>query len=186
MDGGAPSEEALAVLDRLNRLEGATIPAAVPHPERSGRERTPRAPQATRSLGGTVGVAAVVGLTSAVLALLVVAAWKDKIDWRSLVTFARGVVRAEPVSAAASAPLARETSLPLPRRGEIALARARALSAGGHLRDALVVLASVPPTDPQQPDAERMRADLQRQLLALTPVPPGDASDREKGDRRTP
>jgi tetratricopeptide (TPR) repeat protein len=188
IDGGAPSEEALAVLDRLNRLEGAALPPASAHTtDRSGRERMPRAArQATRSLGGTVGVAAVVGLTSAVLALVVVAAWKDKIDWRSLVTLARGVVRAEPVSAAASAPLARETSLPLPRRGEIALARARALSAGGHLHDALTVLDSVRPTDPLKADAERMRSDIQRQLLALTPVPAGDVLDREKGERRNP
>ena len=70
----------------------------------------------------------------------------------------------------------------LPRRGEMALQRARALAAGGHLRDALVTLDAVRPTDPQQLDADRLRADIQRQLLASTPVPSGDAPDHEKGE----
>ena len=78
-------------------------------------------------------------------------------------------------------PVARDAALPLPRRGETALLRARALMAGGHLRDALAILETVRPTDPQQADADRLRADIQRQLLALTPVPSGDAPDREKG-----
>src|SRR4051794_37948754 len=41
IDGGAPSEEALAVLDRLNRLEAAAAPAASPpsNPSRGDRAR---------------------------------------------------------------------------------------------------------------------------------------------------
>src|SRR3954454_20605852 len=45
IEGGAPSEEALAVLERLNRFEPSGQPAA-PRGERAPRERAPR--QASR------------------------------------------------------------------------------------------------------------------------------------------
>jgi hypothetical protein len=66
-------------------------------------------------------------------------------------------------------PVARETTLALPRRGEMALNRARQLAAGGHLREALGTLDGVRTTDPQRADADRLRADIQRQMLALAP-----------------
>src|SRR5450432_1328932 len=47
LDGGAPAEEALAVLDRLNRLETPVPPAASPRLDRSHRERARRAPRET-------------------------------------------------------------------------------------------------------------------------------------------
>jgi tetratricopeptide (TPR) repeat protein len=184
MDGGAPSEEALAVLDRLNRLETTAPPAAAPRSDRALRERDPRASlTSSPAAGGRFGFAALAVLALAMIGALGLAVWKDLVDLRSLAALIRG---ADPAPAAAPAPVAREASLPLPRRGETALLRARALVAGGHLRDALATLDAVRTTDPQQPDADRLRADIQRQLLALTPVPSGDAPDREKGDRRNP
>jgi tetratricopeptide (TPR) repeat protein len=188
IDGGAPSEEALAVLDRLNRFETTTAPAASPRPDRAPRERQPRAPRtASRSIAamvvaGTLGVVAV----AAIGAWNGAAAWRELIDWRSLIALAGESSPLEPAPAASPVPVAREASLPLPRRGETALLRARALLAGGHLHEALATLDAVRPTDPQQPDADRLRGDIQRQLLALTPVPSGDTPDREKGDRRNP
>ena len=68
-------------------------------------------------------------------------------------------------------PVVHETVLPVPRRGEMALTRARALAASGHLRDALAELDDVRPTDPQKVDADRLRAEVQRQLLAVTDRP---------------
>jgi hypothetical protein len=82
-------------------------------------------------------------------------------------------------------PVVREPALALPRRGEISLARAQSLAAGGHLHDALLELDSVRPTDPQKADADRLRAEIQHQLLALTDLPDTPA-DREKGDRPIP
>ena len=114
------------------------------------------------------------------------AAWRDVFDWQSVLELAKDAAPSEPVPSMITGPVARDASLPLPRRGETALLRARALFAGGHLRDALVTLEAVRPTDPQQPDADRLRADIQRQLLALTPVPSGDTPEREKGERRNP
>ena len=181
IDGGAPSEEALAVLDRLNRFEATAQPAAAQPAGTIRRERASRAAGiGSRSAPARFGAVTDAAMALAIVAAAGVAAWKDLIDWRSL------VARNEPAPAAIAVPVARDASLPLPRRGETALLRARALTAGGHLRDALAALDAVRPTDPQQPDADRLRADIQRQLLALTPVPSGDAPDREKGERRNP
>ena len=181
IEGGAPSEEALAVLDRLSRFEATAQPAVA---QRSGQARRARAARAegavSRSAAGRFGAATLAILAIAIATAAGVAAWTDLVDWRAL------VARSEPAPAAVAAPGARDTPLPLPRRGETALQRARALTAGGHLRDALAVLDGVRPTDPQQLDADRLRAEIQRQLLALTPVPSGDAPDREKGERRNP
>jgi tetratricopeptide (TPR) repeat protein len=188
IDGGAPSEEALAVLDRLNRLEATAPAAAAQRSDPSHRERVRRASRETSrlvpGLPRSPGLAAVV-LAAAIAALGGVAAWNEMIDWRPLVALAKVAVRSEPLTAA-PAPVAHDASLPLPRRGETALVRARALTASGHLRDALSALESVRPTDPEQPDADRLRADIQRQLLALIPVPSGEAPNREKGERRNP
>ena len=90
-----------------------------------------------------------------------------------------------PIPIAAPAP-AREVGLPLPRRGEMALGRARSLAAGGRLREALAVLDAVRPADPQKPEADRLRADIQRQLLELAanPAPDRAGSRGEQGQRR--
>jgi hypothetical protein len=58
-------------------------------------------------------------------------------------------------------------TLPLPRRGEMALARARALAARGRLHDAMTALDQVRPTDTEKSEADRLRGDLQRQLIGL-------------------
>jgi hypothetical protein len=91
--------------------------------------------------------------------------------------------------ASTPAPVTREATLVLPRRGEMILANARALMASGHFHDALTALESVRATDPQRADADRLRADIQRQLIGLATLPavPEPApSTREKGDRRLP
>jgi hypothetical protein len=72
----------------------------------------------------------------------------------------------------------------IPRRGDTALARARALTTNGRLRDALGVLDLVRATDPQRPDADRLRADIQRQLIDLASISPRPAAD--KGDGHEP
>src|SRR3954471_14710616 len=59
IEGGAPSEEALAVLDRLNRFEPSGQPAA-PRGERAPRERAPR--QASRVSASIAGRAALAAL----------------------------------------------------------------------------------------------------------------------------
>jgi hypothetical protein len=179
IDGGAPSEEALAVLERLNRLGAATPIPALPPTGPARRRNAPRSgAAATSSLGAAVA--------ATVFAVMVVAAggwatWTSRIDWRSLAAFARSVAADAP-TATSAAPVAREVPLPPPRRGEEVLTRARMLAASGHLRDALVALEGVRPTDAQKPDADQLRGDIQRQLLALTSLPAAP----QAGERRDP
>jgi hypothetical protein len=60
-----------------------------------------------------------------------------------------------------------DIGLAVPTLGETALARARALSARGHVHDALTILEQIRPTDPESADADQLRAALQRQLIDL-------------------
>jgi tetratricopeptide (TPR) repeat protein len=157
IDRGAPSEEALAVLERLNKLEAAVTPAT---PHRTARVASTRViPAAGRSARSFVHIAATVG-PLAVIAVVYLA-WSGRIDWRSLLFLRDG-----PAVAAAPPPV-RESVLPLPRRGEKALARAQSLVAAGHLHDALAALDAVRPTDPERADADALRSSIQRQLLSL-------------------
>jgi len=173
IEGGAPAEEALAVLERLNRLE--TAGSAEPSHTRREAPAAHESSAASRHRSG-LAIASVAALALAVVGVGAYVA-SNQIAWQQLLP-------APDVPAAA--PIAQDLSLPLPRHGEMALARARALAAGGHLHDALSVIATVRPTDPQRAEADRLRADIQRQLLALTALPEPVAPDRDRSDRRVP
>jgi hypothetical protein len=56
--------------------------------------------------------------------------------------------------------------VPIVRTADTLLERARELYAGGHLRDALRLLDGIGIADPLRPQADRLRADIQRVLLA--------------------
>jgi tetratricopeptide (TPR) repeat protein len=180
IDRGAPSDEALAVLERLNRLEPAMQPLAPTPTEPKRGDRAPRAAGAsTASFGSTAVVtAAAIGA----VAVLGWAAWASRIEWRFFGAPGSSGGQTE-APARAATPVARELPLPLPRRGEEALARARGLAASGHLHDALAVLGTVRATDPQRADADQLRGEIQRQLLELTSLPE-PAAERDKVERR--
>lgn len=57
--------------------------------------------------------------------------------------------------------------LPVIRSSETTLLRARAQYASGHLADALRILDRIGITDPLRGDADKLRADIQRELLAV-------------------
>lgn len=167
IDGGAPSEEALAVLGRLDRLE---VPASSNDtevdsaPARRGSGRTRR--------DGKIGSnPSALSFVLASVALFGILAWggyaisASGVDWRGVLSYR------EPAGQGVGAPVT-DLSLPLPRRAEIAVANARALAASGRLHEAIAALETVRATDPQKAEADRLRGDLQRQLLALTPLPP--------------
>jgi tetratricopeptide (TPR) repeat protein len=184
IDSGAPSEEALAVLDRMNRLETAVLPVAVARAHRRDREVVAQPEdRASRSI---VGLIAFLVLGAAIVAFAAFAASRDQIEWRSIVALARSAGRVAAPATPAVAPVTREAALPLPRRAEMILGQARAFATSGHLHDALAVLESIRPTDPQKADADRMSADIQRQLLALTAVPAATPPDGEKAVKRVP
>jgi hypothetical protein len=67
----------------------------------------------------------------------------------------------------------------------MALTRAQGLAASGRLRDALAALDLVRTTDSEKADADRLRAQIQRQLIGLATTPAAPA-DREHGDQRQP
>ena len=176
IDRGAPSEEALALLDRLDRVDTAA-PAAVLEPlPRSAPASTATVQRTRRSWSPTPGVLVTVVVVAALAAFA--AASSGVIDWRV-------IVGSDVPATTLSAPIQREVMPPPPRRGELSLARARTLAAAGHLRDALVALDGVRPTDPERSDADRLRADIQRQLVAFAALPPAAAS-AEKSDRQNP
>ena len=178
IDSGGPREEALTVLDRLNRLEPASrLQAPVRQPRAS--QTSPRAGRPGTGLSGLTMVFIFV-LAVVAAGLYSAAAW-GPLDWRALVSL-QG-----PSSAPAGATVTRSPGLAVPRQGELALTRARALLAGGHLREALGVLELVRPTDPQRADAERLRGDIQRQLITLaTSTSPSAPVDEPPLERRDP
>jgi len=186
IDGGAPSDDALAVLDRLNRLETSTA-VDPPVPER--RARRGAAPGAAKlpaqwsSTLSALTIALMFVLTLAAAGAYSAAVW-GPLDWRALFPLQF------PPARAAGTTVAREPGVAPPRRGELALTRARALAAAGHLRDALTALDLVRPTDPQKAEADRLRGELQLQLIALTSVPAQPAAERDAqsatGDRPAP
>src|SRR5262249_52794805 len=63
-----------------------------------------------------------------------------------------------------SAPL--PEPLPMVRAADVLLDKARALKAGGHPHEALRLLDQVDGADPARDDANQMRAEIQRDLLA--------------------
>ena len=158
IERGAPAEQAFAVLERLNRLEAAVTPSAL-HRSAHAQPAADVASRGGRSRSARrvawVGAAVV----AAVLAVYLVAT--GRLDLASLLW-----LQDAPASAAVPPP-AQENTLPLPRRGEMALSRAQALVAAGRLRDALTALDAVRPTDPERADADRLRTTVQRRLLTL-------------------
>jgi hypothetical protein len=159
---GASPDVALSYLGRLDRLEPArpvadviSEPPAAPEPappaQQDGRERWLRAVALAVIL--VAGGAAALGASALLLELSDV----------------RDALRLRPDAGASVRPA--EDPLPVPRAAELALNRARGQFATGHAADALRTMATIPPTDPLHADADRLRAEIQRALLAAAPVP---------------
>ena len=162
IEEGGPTDVALAFLQRLNRFEAATeqlrLPAAGSVP---GGGTSPQ-PAGTHRWVPTVVASGVIAVAIVLLALPI-ASWIAELPI--------GPARAD---------VTRPEPLPIVRTAEMTLARARALYDAGKLKDALTVLDRVSPSDPVWPDAERLRALLQRDVLAAA----GVALDREKAAPR--
>jgi hypothetical protein len=159
LDQGASHDVALGVLGRIDRLDAGRATASPAAP--SVRRRAPKPLPATDA-NHRRGTVALWWATAA--AMVVVAAI-------SFVLFApNGLADWFPVQATTGTPVtivAPPTPLPLPSPTEAHVVRARALFAGGKLRDALRLLDRVPVGDAVRPEAERLRGDIQRELLAV-------------------
>jgi hypothetical protein len=157
---GAPPDEALAVLGRLDRIDQGAIrpdmPAARIEAPRPAQLQAPRRPpKASRPMLAVLVTALAVAAGCAWLFLA------SGLDWQ---VFFGMTADAPPQFA----PNVREFEPGLPLRGEMALARARMLAGAGRLHDAIAALETVRPTDFHRGEADRFRADLQQQLIALT------------------
>jgi tetratricopeptide (TPR) repeat protein len=181
LDSGAPPDEALPLLDRLHREGEAGLSvsggpqravsiASTPFSSRSRLASAARSEPAFSKSGALI----VGGLLLAVLLGLSLYALRATVSTEG---------STNPPDAPVGAPFApasRDVALPLPRRGEMALDRARALAADGHLHEALTALDMIRPTDPQKPEADRVRSDIQHQLLKRAPngQPVADVPDK--------
>jgi hypothetical protein len=161
---GASADLAFGVLDRLQRLEPAPLPAH--EPEVYLRERapivSPPAPHRGRR-SAAVWVVLAAALAAAGIGLVTRrSSWPSRSSLLSL-------FRQETPPAAPPLVLS-EPDPVLPRHGETALARARAHAVGGHFWEALGALDLIAPTDPQYGDAQQLRVSLQWQLLDIAPA----------------
>lgn len=166
LDQGASHDLALGVLGRIDRLDVGPGRVAGTVPGVSARRRT----AAVRSIIGRRGAdgtrpsarrfwmaAAVVMAVVTGLTAWMVAAPGVSDRWRP--AFGPSEVDARPAAL---------TPLPVPAPTEVYVAQGRALFAAGKLRDALRSLDRVPAGDSLRPEADRLRGQIQRELLATS------------------
>lgn len=168
LDQGASHDLALGVLGRIDRLDVG--PARVPEaPSRAIRRRVlpRRAPSETTGTDRRVGSAVWIGLVLVVMVIGAVALFYDA------PLSVGGLWPATPATPATERPIAAPVTpapLPIPPPNETYLTQARSLFTHGKLRDALRVLDRVPIGDTLRPDADRLRGEIQRELLAMAGV----------------
>ena len=157
VDQGAPSDEALVLLERLDRMEGSGFNAPLPRKPVARRHaaRITGSPEVRRRWTWVVGAVAAAALIAAV-----VLGAAPALSWLA------------DVPAASSTTQAQAEPLPIVRTADMVLDRARELYAGGHLYDALRQLDRISIADPVRPEADRLRADIQRDLLAAAASTP--------------
>ena len=164
---GGPSDAGLALLDRVERLEHHLAPALADTDDlsepRLTLEASPPSPRARLEW------LALIALVLIIVAAVTSATGTTRQQWGALVE--RSLSRRSDAAGVTVSAVSRDLTPPVPRRGELALGRARALISSGKLRDALVLLESVRLTDPERSEADRLRGDVQRQLIAIGPLP---------------
>jgi tetratricopeptide (TPR) repeat protein len=174
---GGPQEVALAFLERLARLERPGQPAETAAGPRRRRLRRPRLAAPAGERRRTAWALPLVVLAGIVLAALYV---QDSRERAAPFLF----LTDREAGAPAASRLAEE-SLAVPRSAEVDLARARALLAAGHPRDALRLAERVRPADPLRAEADALREGIQRGLLtgSLAPgagLPPPVSAARDQ------
>jgi hypothetical protein len=159
VERGDATDEAQAVLGRLERIELAPPQAAVDRVPAPARQEVPvqlfEDYRPSRSRGWLVVMAA--GFLAGGLYVAIESEGAIRVLFSGT------------GAAPAGLPPPAITFVPqLPLRAETALTRARMLAAHGRLHDAMAALDLVRPTDAQKGEADRLRADLQRRLISLT------------------
>jgi len=171
VERGAGTEEALALLDRLDRLEAAGVQQEGRAGRRTAAQRGPsgtEASEADQSWIGWIAAGAILGI--AVVAAMAALLWARGGDWLPL---AAGATAGATVRA-------NDEPLPVPSASDVWLARASAQYARGHLHDALVALDAIGPGDARIAEADELRATIQLQLLAAARAGAPAAVPRDK------
>lgn len=178
LDRGAPQELALGVLGRIERLDVAQVhPLELPLRRDLMPALSPREERAARSAGGGVLTFVTACVLITLIGLSAFIALGGSVG--QLTTW---MLRPKaPVAAAAAFPSRPEAPPRAPAASEVHLTRAHQLFATGRVRDALVALDNISIGDELRPDADRLRAQIQRELLATTAAeplgaPPGPAA----------
>ena len=152
VERGARPEEALAMLERLERLAPADVEAVPAVPQARIRRYAPRPRSAQRRgiRAATLLLVLAIGLAAGVLAMIA----------RST-----GVWPWSLAPPATIAPVRAPEPLPIPSASDVSLARANRWAGSGRLRDALAALEAIGPGDARRPQADALRGRLQQQLL---------------------
>jgi tetratricopeptide (TPR) repeat protein len=154
---GTAGDAALVFLQRLQRAETA---ADALH--RGATPSSPTAAAAARSTNWILTLGA-----SAAIVLTILLLTRPVTSWLAEL----------PLDVPAD--VSHQEPLPVVRSSQMVVARARTLAAEGRLRDALRLLRRVGTADPSREDADRLRADIQRDLLAAVP-PTAVAPERSR------
>jgi len=180
VESGARADELHPLLDRLNRHPAggpASIDDGPARPTAVSKVATqPHLPAAASAHHAPTGSRFAALLTMALLAVVAVSAYS--VATREPWSWFGGQ---DAIGTSATLPASVETEFPPPRRAEMALGRARALALRGRLHEALSELDLVRATDAEKSDADRLRGDIQRQLLELSP-PPSIATPGRDGE----
>jgi hypothetical protein len=167
LDHGASLDDAHGMLDRIERLASTNVPR-LQGSKVAGFQgsRVPRL-EAKVAVAGAAdarprrGWSAAVLLIAAAIGVLLVGVWGLAVPEPSAWS-----IFSAPSSTVSRVPWTADP-LPLAQASEFHLSRARAFAASGWLRDALTALDRIPLADPLRRDADRLRADVQRELLRL-------------------
>ena len=154
----------MALLDRLERLAPADIdvevlPAPPPrirrYTHRMARRADPARPERRGVRAATMLLLLAIGLATGVLVMVA----RSSGAWPWSLSLSPSQQANAPAVSSVTEPL------PVPSASEATLARARAWSASGRLRDALAALEAIRPGDPLRAQADDLRARIQQQLL---------------------
>ena len=168
LERGASRDVALGVLDRIERLgrrtcagaAGQAAPVLLADQTACRRRARPASrPHAAAGSGAALLVIAAIGLAAVGV-------------WGVTLPDVERVAAAKRCRARRAARGSSLEPLPLPAATESYLARSRSLFASGRLRDALRELDRVPVGDSQRAAADRLRAEIQRELLAVAAAEP--------------
>jgi tetratricopeptide (TPR) repeat protein len=155
VERGAESEEALLLLERLNRFAPTRVRPArsvtAPAPESGPDVPPPDKYGASRAAWIATGVLA--GLATAGVVAWIALARPEWLPLSHTPAAPRATAEVEP--------------LPIPLPSEAWLARAQSLFDDGRLRDALNVLDSIRESDPRRREADELRTVIQRRLLEV-------------------